>query len=456
MILGQLRHWNPDCGSHGWGLGKVSYLNKCSTVQVSPEQTPSTMAKRKKRKLGQNEGQGKGVFLALGVGGAVLVGGVALAMLVFKKNPKLPSQQAQVADENKSSESEDNGFLVPENTPGALTNSAGNPKISSSINLDLPAGKKIVWSIGKGKFDIRKIYTGKSISMLTKAFGKEASLKTGGEVDVYSYDQMKVLAGGKRYSKVFFFVKLGSNKEDEDIIVQVSLDPKSVIANPLDADLVAYYPFNGNAKDESGKGRHGAFKSGHRGYVAGRFGSGIAMSASTSIALPLGHFQECSVSMWVKPMAIGKINHLLSAHGSSLGYVTIQLGILEQGYPQVGVNEAPYIWNYSDLMRTVRFPRNLWNHIAFCWGSSGLQLYLNGQLIAVGKTHKGTGKLPIYPRHLPGSPAVPVRLNKNTKEWRLGAMAKKKENPSLVCVIDEVRIFNRALSALDIKTLYEY
>jgi len=39
--------------------------------------------------------------------------------------------------------------------------------------------------------------------------------------------------------------------------------------------LVAYYPFNDNAKDESGKGRHGTIKSPARGYVTGKLGSGI-------------------------------------------------------------------------------------------------------------------------------------------------------------------------------------
>ena len=135
----------PRFGVHA---EKISYFNKYSIVKVAPEQTPNTMIKRKKRKLGQNEGQGKGVFLALGIGGAVLVVGAVLALLVFKKDPKPPSQQAQASDENKTSESEDNGSLLPENTSVVLTNSVETPETSPSINPDLPLGKKEVWTYG--------------------------------------------------------------------------------------------------------------------------------------------------------------------------------------------------------------------------------------------------------------------------------------------------------------------
>jgi hypothetical protein len=85
------------------------------------------MAKRKKRKLEQNEGRRKGVFLALGVGGTILVVGVVLAMSVFKKDPKLPNQQAQVSDENKSSESD--GLVVYFPFNGNTKDESGNGHI---------------------------------------------------------------------------------------------------------------------------------------------------------------------------------------------------------------------------------------------------------------------------------------------------------------------------------------
>ena len=177
---------------------------------------PEPQKHRVKRKVLPGKGGGKGIVIALGVGGVVLVVGigVALAMFVFKKDPKLPDQLAQVSDENKSSESEDNGSLVPD----VLTNSVANTKanteanteIDSSNNPDLPFGKRQEWTYGTGKMDILKIYKGKTTNLITKVFGEPNMVKhivtTKGPYVIFSYDQMKVLKGGKQYSKVNFIM----------------------------------------------------------------------------------------------------------------------------------------------------------------------------------------------------------------------------------------------------------
>lgn len=231
-----------------------------------------------------------------------------------------------------------------------------------------------------------------------------------------------------------------------------SLQPKPAAPQPA-SGLEAYYPFNSNTQDASGKNRHGTFKKPSRGYVPGKIGTGVALTSSTSIALPLGHFTEGTISLWIKPEAIGKHNHLVSAHGFVPDYVTIQSEILQQGYPYAAINTAPANWQHCDLMRRAPVPLRQWHHVAFTWGARGLHLYLNGQLIAVGKSMKDSMKLPIYPNHIPGPPVAPVRLNKNTKEWRLGAMAKSRDNQGLVGVMDEVRIYSKALTAQEIATL---
>jgi hypothetical protein len=218
--------------------------------------------------------------------------------------------------------------------------------------------------------------------------------------------------------------------------------------------LVAYYPFNGNGKDESGKGRHGTIKSPIRGYVTGKLGSGIAMTPSSSIALPFGHFQECTVSMWVKPDSIGKRNALLNAHGFRRSENWIHLDMHEQGYPEAGVCTGAHDWTYSTISRQVQMPLKQWSHVAFSWGQPGLHLYLNGQLIGIGKRKRWSGPNPIYPKQLPGPPAAPVRLGKSVMEWRLGDLFSS-VGAGMNGVMDEVRIHDRVLTETEIKALYD-
>jgi hypothetical protein len=406
------------------------------------------MAKRKKRKLGQNEGRGKGVFLALGVGGAILVVGVVLAIFAFKKDPKPPNQQAQVSDENKTSESDDNGSLLSENTPGALTNLAVNPVTSPSINLDLPVGKRMVWTFGTGKMDIQRIYMGKTTNTLTQVFGKPDSIintdenKAKVKFVVFKYDQMKVLEGTNRYSTVRFTLRQEAKGEAK--VMAVTPDPRSVVANPLNpsfavtAGLVAYYPFNGNAKDESGNGNHGLVKGAtltmdrnRKPATAYRFVKDSLITVDIS-KWKVNVSSTHTISAWARYDSFSSAyNHLINIGSRSVSFQqilsagdnpkTITLGAgKSSSQPWTQVNTAgPSIGR--------------WYHYVIVYKEGVSTLYVDG--LHVGNSGKLIGSFE-HPNFL----------------WLGGHAGKKNDHYGQ---LDDVRFYNRALSAGEVKALHD-
>jgi hypothetical protein len=329
-----------------------------------------------------------------------------------------------------------------------------SPTIGSDGTVYVGSGDKKLYAInGKTGVKLWEFETGDGL------YGVRSSPAIGPDGTVYVGSLDKKLYAIKTESKGLAKSPWPMRGQNARHAGRASKKPQSGVGpSSLKKGLVAYYPFNGDVKDASGKGRHGTIKSPARGYVTGKLGSGIAMTPSTSIALPLGHFGECTVSMWVKPDSRGEWNHLLSAHGFRRPENWIHLYMVEQGYPEAGVCAGAFDWTYSTISRQVQMPLKQWSHVAFSWGQPGLHLYLNGQLIGIGKRKRWSGPNPIYPKQLPGPPAAPVRLGKSIKEWRLGALFSA-DQPSKTAgmngVMDEVRIHDRVLTEAEIKALYD-
>ena len=79
-------------------------------------------------------------------------------------------------------------------------------------------------------------------------------------------------------------------------------------------------------------------------------------------------------------------------------------------------------------------PIDTWTHVAFSYDGNYLKLYLNGVLDAVSKEVSGT----INPA------GTNLAIGNNLSKTR-----------GFKGIIDEVRIYNRALNAAEIKRLYE-
>ena len=219
-------------------------------------------------------------------------------------------------------------------------------------------------------------------------------------------------------------------KNMKKIVMAVLLMPMAALASLTDG-LVAYYPFDGNANDASGNGNHGTthgvtlttdrFGNANSAYCFG-YGNYISVAANTL----LNNIVDYSMSAWVKIDDWERTAASIMAKGA--GYSGCY-GL------QIGDNGTYYISSYNPnvgaaLSTTV--PIGNWVHVAITRRDGFVCAYLNGAMIG-----SVTGALPAI-----NSEALEMgRDRPGSTEYFYGAM-------------DEVRLYNRALSAAEVKALY--
>jgi hypothetical protein len=215
----------------------------------------------------------------------------------------------------------------------------------------------------------------------------------------------------------------------------------------LKQGLVAYYPFNGNAHDESGNGHHGEIKNvvltrdRHGGeekafYFAGR-GQHISLP-------PFQYGSRFSVSIWANSFTESDIQHYLSKKpGDALDSV--------QFYnDQRGDNHAYKAMVFSsDNLGIGRHAQHLpdtpgnWSHLVFTYDggntSSALRIYQHG--VRADTDDFGQGR-------------SFVSFNDLNVRSEIGSQNKGAD--SFHGILDDVRIYNRALSEKEVRQLYEF
>ncbi|SET28587.1 Concanavalin A-like lectin/glucanases superfamily protein, partial [Draconibacterium orientale] len=219
-----------------------------------------------------------------------------------------------------------------------------------------------------------------------------------------------------------------------DSIVQLNLTIHPVYASsdmPDPTNLIAYYPFYGNALDESGNGHNGIANGAT--LVEDRNGnanSAYLFDGNDGIDVPhsdgLNRTGELSVSCWIKPtvlqnaMIFGKSNYT-----SATNYL---LRVQSDGNIQ---------WEYNGFLNTTTKPlqANNWYHIVVTADNPGAhrKVYVNGQLIAETTTSSGPF----------GSVTNPLTFGYASRgaEYFQGA-------------IDDVRFYNKELTDAEITALF--
>ena len=214
---------------------------------------------------------------------------------------------------------------------------------------------------------------------------------------------------------------------------------------PFSDGLVAYYPFNGNANDASGNGNNGT--SMNVNFVPDRFSSGSEAASFAS-----GNaFVECptlrglpyfpvTYSLWFKldsyPINPELGNTMTLIGRDKGGYSGEGALVLINGFADGQTNELIYITGGE--IPTHRTPvTGKWTHLVFTFDNSRVAtFYLGGQLV----------RSQVYT--LPQDADLPFRIGASA-DW-LG------NRLSWNGAIDDVRIYNRALSAQEVKDLYKY
>jgi glucose/arabinose dehydrogenase len=215
--------------------------------------------------------------------------------------------------------------------------------------------------------------------------------------------------------------------------------PKTVAVtftvSPPASGLVGAWGFDeasgSTVSDRSGRGNNGTITGATR-TTASKFGGALAFSGtgkwvtvpdSTSLHLTTG----LTVEGWVNPTANGTGAWRAMAVKETVGGLSWALYPFgDGGFPSAHIFTTSELWAKG----TTRPALNAWTHVAATYDGTNIRLYLNGVLAA---TRAQTGTLV--------SSTQPLRFGGDSiwAEWFQGTL-------------DEIRVYNRALSATEIQT----
>jgi hypothetical protein len=206
---------------------------------------------------------------------------------------------------------------------------------------------------------------------------------------------------------------------------------RNCFSGGIDSGLVAFYPFSGNANDESGNGNHGV----NHGAVLTTDRFGLANSAYQFSSSYIEAANSASLQSPRTSMTIAFWINISQWDQSSAGFFAKSN---TASYGQYGsiANNDPYI-QFDIGGQYVRMPRyfalNTWYFICYRWDGQEVKFYLN-ELLYDSANFSGTVAADNSPlilgKHTPGS----VRY--------------------LNGKLDDVRIYNRALTEAEILRLY--
>jgi len=194
--------------------------------------------------------------------------------------------------------------------------------------------------------------------------------------------------------------------------------------------LVAAYGFEegtgSGVADSSGNNNVGTIAGATR--VPGRFGAGLAFSGSNaSVSVPSSPTLNLTTGMtleaWVNPSALtGWRTVVLKPSATDLAYALYASdGTRPVGVAMLGTKTYDY--------GTASLTLNAWSHVAATYDGAALKLYVNGTLV---KSTPGSGAI--------ATAVTPLQIGGNTVwgEYFAG-------------IIDDVRVYNHALSAAEIQ-----
>ncbi|MCL4417657.1 MAG: DUF2341 domain-containing protein, partial [Actinobacteria bacterium] len=207
------------------------------------------------------------------------------------------------------------------------------------------------------------------------------------------------------------------------------------VTNPIynETGLVGSWHMEGNSLDSSGNNNNGTDSNVTYGTAYGKYGQGASFNGSSSY-INLSSFptvtNPASWAFWVDPSSVsggsygGGIGSTIvdgNENGGSSGYV-------------IGINNSNKLWFWpsggNDKYSSGTIPLNTWTYVVCTYNGSNLVIYING---AVDSTQSMS------------APQTPTFLKIGSESWVTGYM-----NGS----IDEVRIYNRALSSTEVSNLY--
>ena len=212
----------------------------------------------------------------------------------------------------------------------------------------------------------------------------------------------------------------------------------------LDEGLVAYYPFDGNASDESGNGNHGTVNEAT--LTEDRFGNADSAYSFDGdqdyIVMPRNGFNKHTgtVGMWIKPNDLSKTNGLWSIYYNDLNRIVFLSSnerlVLRIRYPIGTILSGEFLEGSSS---------NEWHYVVMTYDfiNNAHKLYQNGILLV--STDIDYEAMDILPSEMYIGIYKDFDDDDNDgSPLEFGFFGS----------IDDVRIYNRALSECEIQSLY--
>lgn len=213
----------------------------------------------------------------------------------------------------------------------------------------------------------------------------------------------------------------------------------------VSSGLVAYYPFDGNANDLSGNNRNGTAVNGVT-YVPGVKGqaanfNGTSYIGASSDGLPTG---ERTVSLWFFARSIKMPRPVLLGYGGSFCGASWFVMLDPPPAPPFYISGHCHSYDLWAPSLSVEQPLGAWYHLAITTSAAGTRFFVNAQNVASSPQFiSNTAVLP--GRHLM------IGVDVSSQGW--GPYTDSNVG-YFDGAIDELRIYNRALSQAEIAELY--
>ncbi len=214
----------------------------------------------------------------------------------------------------------------------------------------------------------------------------------------------------------------------------VSNEATATVTNPPPVGLVAAYGFDEGsgttAADASGGGNTGTL-SGGVGWALGKFGTAATFDGVNDlVTVPDANALDLTTAMtletWVLPSTTTGWRTAIFKDGTG----DLVYGLYSNMNTNVPRAEAVIGGTSRNAVGTALLPTNQWSHLATTYDGANLRLYVNGLLV---RTTAATGSIT--------TSTGALRIGGNTifSEWFAGKL-------------DEVRVYNRALTQTELQT----
>ena len=213
----------------------------------------------------------------------------------------------------------------------------------------------------------------------------------------------------------------------------------------LETGLVAYFPFNGNATDESGNGNNGVilgaqpttdrFNNPNKAYSFND--NSIQVANSATLNPP-----NITISLWLlhtgtNRCILAKNNPYDARSASYMLTIDDNAGSSQMGFSVgYGIGYCTSQYKYFGYGPRGQIPQNSWNHVAVTIKANGeVNCYLNGD----------------FWFNLVGDPYSPC--NDSSSILKIGGPYWNSNKQSFLGKLDEIRFYNRILTSEEIKFL---